>query len=144
MATAAAKSPARSRYSRIWAGAKAAGLTRDEIHDLIGRDYQKDSLTELTDLQVEQFGTMLWNMSNGRQTLPTKKKRTDEGGRKDNIGQRRKIFVLAKLIGWNEESINKFCQKEYGVSRHEWLPPQKCSNMIDAMNAIAKREGKLK
>lgn len=132
----------RSRYTRIWAAAKSLGLSNDDVHDILDREFQKESLKDLTDKQVDRFGTLLWDMNSGRQPNPRAKKRTDEGGRSDNIKQRRKIFMMAKVLGWNEASINQFCMTEYQISCHEWLPPKKCSNMIDAMRAIAKREGR--
>ena len=144
MSTAAVETTrSKSRYSRVFAGARANGISNEELHDLLEREYGKDSLKELTDRELNSLGNLLWEMSTGRRSAPSPKKRTDAGGRADNVRQRRKIFMLALAIGWDEASINKFCQTEYGIARHEWLPPGKCSNMIDAMNAIARREGKL-
>lgn len=130
----------KSRYSRIWAAVREMGISSDELHDVLYRDYQKSSLKELTDHQVDKLGTALWDMALGRPSGTRPWKRTDEGGRSDNANQRRKIFMLAGELGWSEASINKFAFAEYGVSRHEWLPPEQCSQMIEAMKAIVKRE----
>jgi hypothetical protein len=131
-----------SQFSRIWAAARELGMSSDEIHDIVGREYGKDSLKKLTARQTEKLGNLLWDMARGRPSTPRPRKRTDEGGRPDNIKQRRKIFKLAEVLGWNEDSINQFSLSEYGVSRHEWLPPDQCSNMIEAMKAIAERDSK--
>lgn len=132
----------KSRYSRIWAGARAAGLSSDEVHDIVSREYKKESLTELTDRQVDKIGNTIWDMSKGRGTNYKSRKRTDEGGRDDNIPQRRKIYKLAEALNWSESDINGFCFSQYGVSRHEWLPPSQCSDMIEALKAMSDRQEK--
>ena len=132
----------KSRYSRIWAGAREAGLSSDAVHDLVSREFNKKSLKQLTDRQVEKLGSLLWDMGKGRTVQRSSTKRTDEGGREDNVQQRRKIYMLAQELGWSEDDVNRFCLSKYGVARQEWLPPDKCSEMIEALKAMGSRAGK--
>jgi hypothetical protein len=142
----AATTKTKSRYSRIWAGAREAGLSSDAVHDLVSREYGKESLKELTDKQVDRLGDLIWGMATGRtagrRLERTSGKRTDEGGREDNVPQRRKIFKLAQELGWSEDDVNAFCFKQYGISRQEWMPPVLLSNMINALDSMAKRPKK--
>lgn len=132
----------KSRYSRIWSGAKVAGLSSDEVHDIVSREFKKDSLKELTDRQVEKIGNIIWDINSGRRQSYKSNKRTDEGGRTDNVLQRRRIFKLAETLGWSVNDINGFCFSQYEVSRHEWLPPSECSDMIEALKAMIRRKEK--
>jgi hypothetical protein len=132
----------KSRYSRIWAGAREAGLSSDAVHDLVSREFGKESLKELTDKQVDQLGNLIWDIGTGRTAGRSPRKRTDAAGREDNVPQRRKIYKLAQELGWSEDQVNAFCFKHYGISRQEWLPPVNCSDMIEAFKAMAERQGK--
>ncbi len=139
MATAAKNRP-HSQYARIWAAAKALGISSDELHDITQREYQKQSLKELTDRQVASLGTLLWDMVNGRAPAPGK--RSDQGGRASTVKLRRKIYMIAQDLGWNEAAVNGFVFKQCGVSRQEWLTPAQCDSVIGAMQAMVKRKVK--
>lgn len=133
--------PARGRYSRIYAGKKALGISNEELHDIVQRETGKDSLTLLTDKQVGFVGSVLWDMVSGRRPVEASpSKRTDEGGKPETIRLRKKIYMLAKDLGWGADQINAFSKNKYKVDRHEWLSRRRCNDMIEALKAMVERK----
>ncbi len=118
----------------------------DELHVLVAGITGKDSLKLLKYAEAEKVLAELKHRGRfggaARPPAQTSRKRTDEGGRADNVSLRRKIYMLAQELGWSENQVNTFCYNQYGISRQEWMPPQLLSKVINAFDAMVDREKK--
>ena len=74
----------------------------------------------------------------------------DSGKRKRPVGmtgnatdnQRRKIYMLTKELGWddNPKRLSGFIRRMFKVERVEWLNYEQCSNLIEALKKMIERQ----
>ena len=62
------------------------------------------------------------------------------GNATDN--QRRKIYMLTKELGWddNPKRLSGFIRRMFKVERVEWLNYEQCSNLIEALKKMIERQ----
>ena len=127
----------------LWAIAKSPELhmTDEDLHALVYRETGKESIKALTQGQINEVARVLQNMKDGI-TRSTRTERTDEGGDTRTIQQRRKIYALTELLGWNDnpQRIQGFVKRMTGVDRLEWLNAAQCAKVIEGLKAILKRQ----
>lgn len=130
----------------LWAIAKSEELrlTNDDLHAIVYRETQKDSLKKLSQRELNLVSHVLQKM---KDTAAGKKsvRRTDMGGNPHTIQQRRKIYALCEELGWNDDPrrIHGFAKRMCGVERIEWLNMAQCEKVIEGLKAIAAREKNL-
>ena len=127
----------------LWAIAKSPELhmTDEDLHALVYRETGKESIKALTQGQINEVARVLQNMKDGI-TRSTRTERTDEGGDTRTIQQRRKIYALTELLGWNDnpQRIQDFVKRMTGIDRLEWLNAAQCAKVIEGLKAILKRQ----
>ena len=125
----------------LWAIAKSPELhmTEEDLHAVVYRETQKESLRKLSQGEVNTVARVLQNMkdsvSGGIRT-----KRTDEGGDVRTVELRRKIYMLAKELGWSPDQVNGLSKRMFKVDRQEWLNPNQCGKLAEALKAMLARE----
>ena len=135
--TAAKTAPRRSgpTIKTLWAIAKSPelGMTDEDLHALVYRETGKGSLRELTARELGTVARVLQNLKDGARR-DTRSRRTDEGGNPATVRQRHLI--------WHNDyrRIQRFVKKVTGTDRLEWLTPQQCGQVIEALKAMAARE----
>lgn len=143
--TAAKTAPRRTgpTIKTLWAIAKSPelGMTDEDLHALVYRETGKGSLRELTARELGTVARVLQNLKDGTRR-DTRSRRTDEGGNPATVRQRRLIWHLCEELGWNNDyrRIQRFVKKVTGTDRLEWLTPQQCGQVIEALKAMAARE----
>lgn len=129
----------------LWAIAKSPelSLSSEDLHALIYRETGKDSMTKLTQGEINDLARVLQNMKDGAHATAADK-RTDTGGDPRTVSQRRKIYQLCGELGWNDDSrrINGFAKRMFGVERVEWLTQAQCYTLIEALKKMAERQAK--
>ncbi len=128
----------------LWAIAKSPELNLDEenLYAVVSRETGKDSMTKLTQPELNQVARVLQGMKDragGRKPA----KRTDEGGNPATTAQRRKIYALCGELGWNDNPnrIQGFVKRMSGIDRIEWLNKKQCAVVIEALKKMAARRG---
>lgn len=108
----------------LWAIAKSPELhlSDEDLHAVVYRETHKESMKQLTQGEINTVARVLQNMKDsvngGAHT-----KRTDEGGEARTVELRRKIYMLAKELGWSPAQVNGLAKRMFGVDRQEWLNP---------------------
>ena len=127
----------------LWAIAKSPelGMSSDDLHALIYRETGKDSMTKLTQGEINDLARVLQNLKDGVGSSASSK-RTDAGGDPRTIAQRRKIYQLCYDLGWNDDNrrINAFAKRMFGVERVELLTQAQCYKLIEALKKMAARQ----
>lgn len=127
----------------IWGIAKSPELklTDEELHLLVQTHTGKYSIKELDDKEIMTVIQVLVYMKDSA-------RRTDNGkshssGNPATENQRRKIYMLAKQMGWKKPArVNGMCRRMFGISAVEWLNYQQCSKLIEALKGMADRQEK--
>ncbi len=129
----------------LWAIAKSPELNLDKenLYAVVSRETGKDSLTKLTQPELNQVARVLQGMKDragGRKPA----KRTDEGGNPATTAQRRKIYALCARLGWNDnpKRIQGFVRRMTSIDRIEWLSQKQCAVVIEALKKMAARQRK--
>ncbi len=129
----------RSQIKSIWglAKSKELNLADEDLYAIIIRETGKDSMRQLTTKEKNRVITVLINMKDS-----VKGKRTDTGGNTRTTRQRKKIYMLTKELGWNNNNarINGFVKKMFNVERLEWLDNNQCSRLIEMLKSMVERE----
>ena len=127
----------------VWGLAKCPelSLTDEELHLIVSAHTGKDSIKQLNQRELRTVIGVLGSMksSAAKNSRGEKKERGNTG----TANQRKKIYKLAETLGWDKPArINGLCTKMFGVACVEWLSYQQCSKLIEALKAMAGREGK--
>ncbi len=119
----------------LWGAARANGLDKDALYDVIESVTGKEHMTELTYVEAAK---VLDRINNKKAYVENTQKRTDLGGNPETIQLRKKIYQLTGQLGWNDnnERINGFVYKMFKVSRIEWLPVNKCHKLIEILKKM--------
>ena len=127
----------------LWAIAKSPELhmTDEDLHALVYRETGKESIKALTQGQISEVARVLQNMKDSVNGS-ARTKRTDTGGDTRTVQQRRKIYALTGLLGWNgnPQRIQGFVKRMTSVDRLEWLNVAQCEKVIEGLKAILKRQ----
>lgn len=125
----------------LWGIAKSPELQlgSEELHLVVQAQTGKDSLKELTEPERRRVAYVLGQM---KESASGKRKRPVgmTGNATDN--QRRKIYMLTKELGWddNPKRLSGFIRRMFKVERVEWLNYEQCSNLIEAMKKMIERQ----
>ena len=142
-ATQQAKSTSGYNIKTIWGLAKSPELSldKDTLYTIIERETAKTSMRQLDKSEIAQVCRVLIRMKDTttRETPPMRR-RSDQGGNPQSIAMRRKIYIMAKELGWNDDSVNGLAFKIFGISRQEWLSTQQCSGLIAALGKMAAKQ----
>lgn len=123
----------------LWGLAKSPELQMDgeELHLVVMAQTGKESMRSLTPKEIKRVAFVLGQM---KESVKGKKRLNAPG----NIGtenQRKKIYILAKELGWdNPARVNGLCRKMFRVDRIEWLDYMQCSDLIEALKAMIRRK----
>ena len=117
-----------AQLRKIYALAKARGLDCDTLHAHIYAVTKKESIKELSVMQV------IYSL---------------EGIDTNRISNRQKDYILslAKTLNWvnddksvNIETVAGFIEGQTGIKEINWLTKKQASKIIEAMKAIAERD----
>lgn len=126
----------------IWGIAKSPELLMgdEDLYSIIYRETGKDSMRKLTQKEIGKVCSTLLAMKDS--VGKSKTGRTDTGGNKLTIDQRRKIYKLTGELGWNNNNarINGFVKKMFKVERLEWLNKQQCNSLIEMLKSMVERQ----
>ena len=129
---------------RIWAIAKSPelGLTDEELHLFVQTLTGKDSIRALSQREAQKVIGELGHMKDSAKKAEGRKKHPS--GKSSTENQRKKIYMLAKQLGWNRQArVNGMCRRMFKVSSVEWLNYRQCSDLIEALKKMVERnEGK--
>lgn len=143
MTAAARKGRKPPSIKTLWAIAKSPELhlSDEDLHAVVYRETGKESMRKLTQGEINGVARVLQNMKDSVSTDP-RTKRTDTGGDARTVRQRRKIYILAGELGWNndERRIHGFAKRMTGVDRLEWLTPTQCGKVIEGLKALIDRQ----
>ena len=125
----------------LWAIAKSPELhlSEEDLHAVVFRETRKESLRKLSQGELNTVARVLQNMKDSV-SGGTRAKRTDEGGDVRTVELRRKIYMLAKELGWSPDRVNGLAKRMFKVDRQEWLNPSQCGKLAEALKAMLERE----
>lgn len=125
----------------IWGIAKSQDLrmTDEELYIVVEAHTGKDSLRQLTKREMNTVIQVLVAMRDS--SMRKERGNTRERGNTATENQRKKIYCLAKELGWEKSSrVNGMCKRLFGVERVEWLDYQECRKLIEALKSMVKRK----
>lgn len=128
----------------LWAIAKSPELrlSDEDLYAVIYRETRKESMKKLTQGEIDALADILQNMKDSAGDS-TRAKRTDEGGNAGTVELRRKIYMLARELGWDPAQVNGLAKRMFRVERQEWLSPAQCGKLAEALKAmLARKKGK--
>lgn len=138
----------KEQIKNIWGFSKDIGVDKDNLYCMIERISKKDSMRKMTKLQANRLIRELIVMKDNNKKVKNRssKKRTDIGGNKSTQLQRKKIYSLTAILGWNDNNnrINGFVKRMFKVDRIEWLSEDDCSKLIEILKQMIIRQGKEK
>lgn len=114
-------------------------MTDEDLHAVVYRETGKESMRALTQGQISEVARVLQNMKDSA-TRGSHAKRTDEGGNRETAALRRKIFMLAKELGWSPARVDGLAKRMFRIERQEWLDRQQCMKLAEALKAMAARK----
>lgn len=122
-----------AQKKNMWALASALRLEKENLYSIIHRISGGDSMRALTKKQANLVLTELHHYSD--------KGRTDIGGRKETANIRKKIYMLTKDLGWNDNRsrIDGFVKKTFQVERLEWLEFDDCLKLVEILKKMVTR-----
>lgn len=125
----------------LWAIAKSPELhmTDEDLHAVVYRETGKESIKALTQGQINEVARVLQNMKDSA-ARSSYAKRTDEGGNAETAALRRKLFMLAKELGWSPAQVDGLAKRMFQVERQEWLDKRQCMKLVEALKAMVERK----
>ena len=138
----------KEQIKNIWGFAKEVNIDKDNLYCMIDRISKKDSMRQMTKLQANKLINELIAIKdkNKKSKKSYTQKRTDTKGNKNTQLQRKKIYSLTAILGWNDNNnrINGFVKRMFKVDRIEWLSEDDCSKLIEILKQMIIRQGKEK
>lgn len=138
----------KEQIKNIWGFSKDVGVDKDNLYCMIERISKKDSMRKMTKLQANKLIRELIVLKDNNKKVKNRssKRRTDTGGNKNTQLQRKKIYSLTGILGWNDNNnrINGFVKRMFKVDRIEWLSEDDCSKLIEILKKMIIRQGKEK
>lgn len=127
----------------LWGLAKSQELsmTGEELHLVVQAQTGKYHLKELNKAELRRVAYVLGQM---KDSASGKKKRKASACSNATDNQRRKIYALQQELGWDDEPkrLNGFVKRMFKVDSVEWLDYRQCSDLIEALKAMAARQEK--
>lgn len=125
----------------VWAIAKSPelGLTDEDLYGVVYQRTGKDSLRALSPRELGEVVRVLQDMKDGI-SRRNGRRRTDEGGNARTVELRRKAYRVMEEMGWDEARVNGLARRMFGAERIEWLNPEQCGKLIEALKAIQRRQ----
>ena len=138
----------KEQIKNIWGFSKDVGVDKDNLYCMIERISKKDSMRKMTKMQANKLIRELIVLKDNNKKVKNRssKRRTDTGGNKNTQLQRKKIYSLTAILGWNDNNnrINGFVKRMFTVDRIEWLSEDDCSKLIEILKKMIIRQGKEK
>ena len=138
----------KEQIKNIWGFSKDVGVDKDNLYCMIERISKKDSMRKMTKMQANRLIRELIVLKDNNKKVKNRssKRRTDTGGNKNTQLQRKKIYSLTAILGWNDNNnrINGFVKRMFTVDRIEWLSEDDCSKLIEILKKMIIRQGKEK
>lgn len=124
----------------LWGTAKSPELklTDEELHLIVEQKTGKASIRELNKGEIVKVCNYLYELKHNVKKN-RKEYRKPGTGNEATVNQRKKIWKLAEEIGWNQARVNGLCKRMFRIEVVEWLNYRQCSDLIEAMKAIASR-----
>lgn len=136
----------KEQIKNIWGFSKDVGVDKDNLYCMIERISKKDSMRKMTKMQANRLIRELIVMKDNNKKVKNRssKRRTDTGGNKNTQLQRKKIYSLTAILGWNDNNnrINGFVKRMFKVDRIEWLSEDDCSKLIEILKKMIIQQGK--
>lgn len=125
----------------LWGIAKSQelGLTDEDLYALVYRETGKNSLRALSQGELNKVARLLQGMKDSAESS-SGRRRTDEGGHAGTVKLRRKAYRVMQEMGWDEARVNGMARHMFGVERIEWLDPEQCGKLIEALKVIQRRQ----
>ena len=138
----------KEQIKNIWGFSKDVGVDKDNLYCMIERISKKDSMRKMTKMQANRLIRELIVMKDNNKKVKNRlaKRRTDTGGNKNTQLQRKKIYSLTGILGWNDNNnrINGFVKRMFKVDRIDWLDETQCNKLIEILKQMIIRQGKEK
>ena len=137
----------KEQIKNIWGFSKDVGVDKDNLYCMIERISKKDSMRKMTKLQANKLIRELIVLKDNNKKVKNRlAKRTDTGGNKNTQLQRKKIYSLTAILGWNDNNnrINGFVKRMFKVDRIDWLDETQCNKLIEILKQMIIRQGKEK
>ncbi len=128
-----------NRYAAVYAMAKKAEVTDDDLHKLVSIVTEKKSLRELDDCELVAVTERLRMMKDDR-GRGRKDRNFTHGGNPVTEKQRKKIYMLMKTMGWDWNRVSGLARKLFDADAVEWLSHKQCSDLIEALKDISGRQ----
>lgn len=123
----------------LWGIAKSPELklSDEDVHAVVLRETGKTSIRELT---AGELGQVVRELQRMKDRAGGRKR--SFSGRPETLALRSKIHALEKELGWDDDPkrLAGFVKRVTRVERLEWLSPKQCSQVIEGLKAIARRE----
>ena len=136
----------KEQIKNIWGFSKDVGVDKDNLYCMIERISKKDSMRKMTKMQANRLIRELIVMKDNNKKVKNRssKRRTDTGGNKNTQLQRKKIYSLTAILGWNDNNnrINGFVKRMFKVDTIEWLSEDDCSKLIEILKKMIIQQGK--
>lgn len=129
----------------LWGLAKSPELsmTGEELHLVVQAQTGKSSLKDLKENELRRVAYVLGQM---KDSASGKKKRPASSCGNATDNQKRKIYMLQKELGWedNPKRLNGFVKRMFKTESVEWLDYMQCSDLIEALKSMLERQGEKK
>jgi len=115
-------------------------LTDEELHLVVAARTGRGSIKALNKRQMKSVVKALIEM---KDSAKRSERHTDNCaiGNQVTGSQRNMIFKLAQELGWDGAvRVNGMCRRMFGVAAVEWLSPQQCSKLIEALKSMLERK----
>lgn len=119
----------------IWALSHRAGLDEEGLHALVAARTGRASLRELRRTEAAALIDELLAKVSGRPRAPQKVGAVTRP-------QQALLARLADEMGWGPERLPALARRMYGAGAIRDLTVKQASGLIEALKAIAKRQGK--
>ena len=109
--------------------ARQRGMDTELLHHYVETKTGKQSITEVSKEEAKQL------IDGSQEEKQTVKGRITEK-------QLKYIKGLIQNLGWEEKSLNRFIEKQYGVSNVRWLSSRQGAKLIEGLKSIWEKDKK--
>lgn len=107
--------------------ARKRGMDTEVLHSYIETQTGKKSITEVT---KEEASGLIEGLE--------EKQKTPKG----KVSQKQLKYMkgLAEKLGWEERTLNRFIEKQYGISNSHWLTSKQGAKVIEGLKKILEKD----